>query len=283
MKKKIKAAESDFVAEMLPKNRKEVFFDSLKMRYPVFLWAGLVLFLFALPACLLLVFRDFQIYGMYSSFAEGNITEEELATALTSFRVSFTLPQLIALPLFGLGLAGVIKVLRQLIWAEGVYYFADFKEGVKENGVRYVSLFLLAAAFIVLSVFTESYLSDAGNPVRYILFALAYVVLFPAALYMLSLTAVYNIKLWGCIKNSFIFYIKTFPVTILFALLFAGCYFGILVIPNLTVKYILTPMLIVFVLPLYIVAWLLYSCRTFDKFINEQHHPEYFGKGIGGK
>ena len=130
-----------------------------------------------------------------------------------------------------------------------------------------------------LMKFTESYLSDAGNPVRYILFALAYVVLFPAALYMLSLTAVYNIKLWGCIKNTFILYIKTFPVTFLFA----GCYFGILIIPNLTVKYILTPVVIVFAFPLYIVAWLLYSCRTFDRFINEQYHPEYFGKGIGGK
>lgn len=283
MKKKYKAAEHDFVAEMLPKNRKEVFFDCLKMRYPVFLWAGIVLFLFALPACLLLVFRDFQIYGLYSAFEAGAITENELNTALSSYRVSFTLPQLIVLPLFGVGLAGVVKVLRQLIWAEGIYYGADFREGIRQNGLRYGVIFFFFAAFLVLSVFTETYLSDVGNPERYVLFALLYVFLFPAALYMLSLTAVYNIKVWACIKNSFILYVKTFPVTILFALIFAGAYFGLLVIPNLYIKYILTPIIMVFLLPLYIVAWLLYSCRTFDRFINKDNHPEYVNKGIGCK
>ena len=105
MKKKIKVAESDFLPEMLPKNRKEVFFDCLKMRYPVFLWAGIVLFLCSLPVCLLLLFRDFQIYGLYASFQSGEISENELSVALTSYRVSFTLAQIIALPIFGLGLA----------------------------------------------------------------------------------------------------------------------------------------------------------------------------------
>lgn len=47
-------------------------------------------------------------------------------------------------------------------------------------------------------------------------------------------------------------------------------------------KYIVTPILIVFALPLFITAWLLYSCRVFDKFINKEHHPEYYNKGIGG-
>lgn len=282
MKKKIKVAESDFLPEMLPKNRKEVFFDCLKMRYPVFLWAGIVLFLFSLPVCLLLLFRDFQIYGLYASFQSGGINENELSVALTSYRVSFTLAQIIALPIFGLGLAGVIKVLRRLIWGEGIFYSADFKDGIKENGLRYVILFALAGVIISLCVFIETYMSDAGNPVRYILFAILIILLLPAMLYMFSLTAIYNIKAWGCIKNSFILYVKTFPVTILFALILAAVYFGLLFIPNLTVKYILAPILIVFALPLFITAWLLYSCRVFDKFINKEHHPEYYNKGIGG-
>lgn len=196
--------------------------------------------------------------------------------------MSFTLAQIIALPIFGLGLAGVIKVLRRLIWGEGIFYSADFKDGIKENGLRYVILFALAGVIISLCVFIETYMSDAGNPVRYILFAILIMLLLPAMLYMFSLTAIYNIKAGGCIKNSFILYVKTFTVTILFALILTAVYFGLLFIPNLTVKYIVTPILIVFALPLFITAWLLYSCRVFDKFINKEHHPEYYNKGIGG-
>lgn len=282
MKRKLRSAPVDFGAQMLPHNRKEVFFDCLKLRYPVFLWAGLMLLLFALPTIVALLFRDYQVYGLYSAYADGTVSESELAASLTSFRVSLSLPLLLTLPVFGVGLSGVIYVLRQLIWGEGVYYTADFKHGVKTNVAKILFVFIAAACVVVLGATLDAY-STENNPLRYIVFAVAFILLFPTALYMTTITAVYDFRLWSAVKNSFILYVKTFPVTILFALIAAGIYFGVLFIPSMIAKYIVIPILIVFVLPPYIIAFLLYSCYTFDRFINKDNHPDYVDKGVGGR
>ena len=282
MKRKLKSAPVDFNAEMLPRNRKEVFFDCLKLRYPVFLWAGLVLLLFALPTLLMLLFRYYQVYGLYASYDAGAISEAQLNSSLTAFRVSLTLPLLLTLPIIGVGLSGVIYVLRQLIWGEGVYYSADFKHGIKTNVSKILTVFIIAACIAVLSAVTDVYLSS-NNPVRYILFAVAFVLLFPTALYMTTMTTVYDFGLLSTVRNSFILYIKTFPVTILFTLIAAGGYLGVTYIPSMIAKFIIMPALIVFALPPYLVAFLLYSCYTFDRFINKEHHPDYVDKGVGGR
>lgn len=283
MKKKLKSAPIDFDAQMLPHNRREVFFDCLKMRYSVFVWAGLMLLLFALPILMLMLFRDAQVVGLYSAFASGSIAEKELSATLANYRVAFTASLLLLLPIFAVGLAGVIRVLRQLIWGEGIYFAGDFKDGLKENAARYIFIFAVAAVFILGYAVLESYFSYSGNAVRYIIFAVIFIMIFPAGLYITTMTAVYNIKLWACIKNSFILYIRTFPVSALFAALLLGAYFGLIFIPIPLVKYAVLLLLIVFVLPLYLTLWLLYSCYTFDRFINRKSFPEYIDKGVGGR
>ena len=126
---KIRKAEYDFTEQGLPSNRVEVFFDSLKLRYGLIMKTGLLLFVFMMPLLAAFFTKDAYIVSIQSLLAKGEITE---ASYEAMYSMVCRIAYLACVPcfmIFSLGLAGALRVFRQLIWGEGIFFIQDFFDG----------------------------------------------------------------------------------------------------------------------------------------------------------
>ena len=268
--KKQKAANRDFTEENLPHNRVEVFFDVLKQRYDVLLKIGAILLAFLLPTLIVGIISDLTYLAVIS---KGQATEEELA----ALNQTFALINVGPIAFFGLGLAGAMKVVRNLVWGEPVFFGKDFFSGIKQNRLIYVFVFLVYALVNLLLSYLNAFISDEF--LRAIPSAVCLMVLAPIGMFVLSATAVYKDGFLSILKNSVKFFVKTAPVCFVFILVLASA-FLIDYIELFVLRCVLKVLIIVLFLPLYLVSWTLYSHKIFDKMVNSTLYPEYVDKNI---
>ena len=268
--RKQKAAGKDFTENNLPHNRREVFFDVIKQRYDVILKLGVAIFLFMLPVLLIKAIGNITYNNMIE---QGGYTYEELSA------IGQTLALIDILPISVLGFcfAGVMKVIRNLVWGEPIFFFKDFFSGIKQNRIYFVFVFLFFALINFLLSYINVLIED--ELLRAIPTVLCLTLLLPVGMFFLSATVVYNDGFLTILKNSVIFFIKSAPVCILFVLAFAAS-FLLDYIELMVVRYILIIALIIVALPIYLIAWTLYSHSVFDKMVNSKLYPDYVDKGI---
>ena len=276
-------AEREFTEFDLPHNRKEVFFDRLKTRFDVFFKLGLMLALFFLPMLAVAVYGDIAKVGLSSDLA----TEEEFAAAIKIFDVTLAVYYIPCLLLVAVGLAGAAKVVRQLIWGEGVFFFADFGSGIKQNYAPFAITFLLGG---IVNLFDRFVISLGFEPefVAYIPLGASVVFLTPIAMFVLSQTTVYVNGYLQLVKNAFKLFIKTLAPSLLFVAMIALWFVGGWALDLLSsisaafliVKYVLAVVGIIFLLPTFLTARLLFDMSVFDKYINKKDYPELVDKGL---
>lgn len=276
--KKSKQASSDFTFAQLPHNRKEVFFDCLKLRFGTVVCCGLLLLLFLLPLIAIEITYDIVNLNIYNSLIGGQMSEMQATLYKNELQLYTSLAQTVCLGIFAVGLAGVARILRQLVWGEPIFFWVDFKRGIRQNAARFVSVFAICALANVASVLCSTML-DEMPIVGYIpLGALIFAVV-PIALFVLSQSAVYNVGFGKAISNGLAFYGKRLWQTLLFTALALIVGLSRLA-PISALKYLLMLLCTVFLLPMYIMAWLLVSCNVFDEVLNRDNYPELFDKGV---
>lgn len=276
--KKSKQASSDFTFAQLPHNRKEVFFDCLKLRFGTVVCCGLLLLLFLLPLIAIEITYDIVNLNIYNSLIGGQMSEMQATLYKNELQLYTSLAQTVCLGIFAVGLAGVALILRQLVWGEPIFFWVDFKRGIRQNAARFVSVFAICALANVASVLCSTML-DEMPIVGYIpLGALIFAVV-PIALFVLSQSAVYNVGFGKAISNGLAFYGKRLWQTLLFTALALIVGLSRLA-PISALKYLLMLLCTVFLLPMYIMAWLLVSCNVFDEVLNRDNYPELFDKGV---
>ena len=268
--KKRKSANRDFTEDSLPHNRVEVFFDVLKQRYDVLLKIGALLLVFLLPTLIVGLIGDVTYLNVLS---EGQASEAELA----ALNQTFTLINVGPIAFFGLGLAGAIKVVRNLVWGEPVFFWKDFFSGIKQNRLIYVFVFLIFALVKLLLSYLNALIPS--DLLRALPSAICLVFLAPIGMFELSATVVYKDGFLSLLGNSVKFFVKSAPVCFVFVLVLAGA-FLIDYIELFILRCVLKVLAIVLFLPLYILAWTLFSHRVFDKMVNTALYPDYVDKGI---
>ena len=258
---------------MLPRTRKAQFLDVFKINYIVLLKCGLMLFLFFIPLVGFSFFMDFFYVSLI-----GHATEEVEETVLV-FHYIFN----IGLIIFGLvaliGMTGVIHVLRNLIWGEGIFFKDDFASGIKENTAKNVIFYLIfsvfyAFAFVIYSLFPETIIS------YFALFMFALIFL-PIFFWIIFLNNTYASKFGGLLKNGLFFYVKTIGWSIVGILMLLSLV-GLLFIPFVLVwlKYIILVLFIVFIFPIVLLIMTLYSTSKFDVYINKDNYKDYYSRGL---
>ena len=85
---KIRKAKVDWTAEMLPRNRKELFFDIFKLHFFNFLYYGLFLLILSFPMHLLALVNDLYESNMFSVVTEMT-TKEELTNIFINKNINF--------------------------------------------------------------------------------------------------------------------------------------------------------------------------------------------------
>lgn len=273
---KQKVAKTDFSEQNLPHNRKEVFFDCVKLYWQKLLLLGLIMLACAVPLLTVSAVCDTVQQGLSQQFADGVIDKAAYNGQTAWLRFAEALIDIPCYVIVCVGLSGMVRVTRQMIWAEPLFFANDFADGIKQNWLTFCLCGFLVSLLNVYLAFAES--SGGGLP-AYLPLGVVTIVVLPTALWMMAATSVYNIGIGKNITNSFVLYIKTPFVTWLFVALFAS-----VAIPGLigfvALRCIFLAVFIVVLLPAFVMLWQLVCYSYFDKFINKQAYPEIVDKGI---
>jgi hypothetical protein len=273
---KQKVAKTDFSEQNLPHNRKEVFFDCVKLYWQKLLLLGLIMLACAVPLLTVSAVCDTVQQGLSRQLEDGVIDKVAYNGQTAWLRFAEALIDIPCYVIVCVGLSGTVRVTRQMIWAEPLFFANDFADGIKQNWLTFCLCGFLVSLLNVYLAFAES--SGGGLP-AYLPLGVVTIVVLPTALWMMAASSVYNIGIGKNITNSFVLYIKTPFVTWLFVALFAS-----VAIPGLigfvALRCILLAVFIVVLLPALVMLWQLVCYSYFDKFINKQAYPEIVDKGI---
>lgn len=279
--KKPKCAPADFTAENLPANRVEVFFDCIKIRFFTLLGLGAVLLLFALPAIGSVLGADFVKLEIYSLAANGVIEESAVDGTVGTVNMILNFALILCLGLYGVGLAGAVNVIKQLVWGEGVIFSDDFRLGMRQSGLRYALIFMFAGAVN----FVDSFVYSTQLPV--IIKALPYsftvIILLPTMVLEILLDGVYKFTFLESVKAAFMMYVRTLPKTLLAVAIAVSPILLLLLIPNVILKSALIALGVLVLSPLLVVGIFLYGMSLCDKFINRERFPAIVDKGVHRK
>lgn len=262
-------AASDFTESGLPHNRKEVFFDSIKLHWLTFLKIGCLLLASMLPLFAICIVRDNLIAD-----ALNNLSSLEQA------RYTLLLFDGISIPLYlisAFAFSGAFRVVRKIAWAEFLFFGEDFKEGIKLNYGLFSKVFLLVGAGIFCVDLTM--LFSSMDVMKGIPLGLSLMLLLPIAIIVIVQATIYNIDFFGALKNALFLFAKSVLSSVACSLAVASPMLMML-ISNTVVKHICLSLYMLIVMPYVCLGVFLAVCSVLDKYINAYSHPEIVGKGI---
>lgn len=267
LQKSNKSAQHNFTASMLPRDRKTQFFDCCRQRKDLIIKSALVLLLFQIPFLAVKAIANL-------SYANMLATNVDAATTVAFLQI-VSMIQIPCYAIMGLGFAAISRILRQLTFSEPVFFGYHMKMGLKQNGKRFVSIFLLGGIILHLCNLSKFFWSGFVAYVPMLMFA---VVFLPVGLYMLSQAVFYEVGFSKSFSNGIALLVVELLPTLGFSLIIMS--FGLIdYIPLLVVRILLNCGLI-FTLPIMGLGWLIFSCYVFDKTINSKINPEIIGKGL---
>ena len=268
-----KVSKIDYSKAMLPRTRKEQLGDCFKMNYLVLLKCGLLLLLFFVPLLVFSLFMDFY----YIALMKVSVEDIEQTKTLF-FYILYGGIVILAIPVI-LVISGITHILRNLIWGEGIYFFSDFKAGIKANAAKNMLFGFIAGVIFFVSYFVSTLFS--GLFASYIPLIIFAIVFFPVYFWMVFLNNTYVDKWTGLIRSGFFFYIKNLVWSII-GILMPLSLILLLFMPFsiIWLKYILLVLFIVFVFPIIFLIMTLFTTAKFDQYINRDNYPDYYLKGL---
>ena len=275
MRRKEKTVTESDVMRSLPSNRKEVFFDLIKHRKMTLFTLSCFAFMFFIPLAV-----DLFYFNFLESLASES-GQYEYLFSLVFYSMLIMLPCMV---IGFIGLSGAFYVAKKIVWQEGVIVPTDFFKGVKENwlhglidgiifGIALFGLVVGGAYFIVYAPVHEV-VKGIGIGGLVLIFILLGII---TAL-NLTQSVYYSNSYLRTFRNSFSFMgLLNWKVLVLFILSTGGvialsCFNMILLGVGLFLFAILNSVVII--------LYTLIAHSAFDKYINQEHYPEYVGKGL---
>jgi len=289
-----------YARSTLPGNRWELGWDLIKNSFGKMFKLNWLIILFFIPVFLLIFVRSVLIdyYAVTLPFSQnlglGYPAISTTAGLTESIQIEVNKSILLFLPIVAIiasvGLSGGLYVMRNMIWAEGVFVGSDFWTGVKKNFKEVcISTLIYCAVLLscILSISYANYLRAIGDG-SWLLVAtviISYVVLgflTIVYLYTLTLSVTYKLKYTHLIRNSFILAFGLLPTNLFFAL------FALIIVIMLAFGGQLLMMLAIMLFILFgmsgaVLVWTNYSHWVFDKFINDKVPGAVKNRGIYSK
>lgn len=259
----------------LPHNRKELFFDLLRNRKMALFVLSCYVFMFFIPLAVDLFFFNYL---------------ESMAIASDKLEYLFSLvfySMLIAIPciMIGfLGFAGAYHVAKKMVWQEGISTAVDFFQGIKENWKRAMLNGLLFSIFLFALVVGSSYLLIfvRSSPILCGVGIGALILLFIVFGIVISLNlcqdVYYSNGAFATLKNSFCFLGLCNWKVLLTYIFTTGATFTLCCFNMITMAIGL--FLFAIFNSVVIILYTLISHSAFDKYINQEHYPDYVNKGL---
>lgn len=279
----------DFASSQLPSNRKEVFVNIFRHNTKTLLKLSGLCALFALPAIIWILYMSLSI----SNFAKGLeiLSLDERVAALTKGYAQANTMYIVLIPLimlWSLGFAGTFRVIKKLVWGEGILLAIDFFIGIKENFKQFATWFFIIGVSLFIMIFNYNYaqlnfdittIEKAGVAISIAQFVLVWFF----SLFYFTQAIVYKLSFFAILKNSFLFLIKTFFPSAGILAITIGIFAAVWMVPYNSAK-IITLVLFLSIGAVYcVIVWTLFAHSIFDKYINKEHYPEIYEKGIWKK
>lgn len=280
---KQKAAQHDYTLAQLPHNRREVFFDVVRLYGGNLLRLGLILLTFALPLLICGYIRDDNELSCLALMQEAS--PEELEGLYQSLQISDSLISLFAMAgyvFFSLGLSGVARVIRQYAWEEPTNLKLDLPKGMRQNVKSYLLLGFLTGCWILLSryCFMSALYPDGAAVVLNLLPLFAgLLLLLPVLGYALVCNAVYANSFGQNLRISLVLYLKKPLQSAGISLLLVSLLLLADIAPSVALRMI-ARIAAVMAAPFLLLLWFLWSYERMDASINPAYYPELLGKGL---
>ncbi len=279
---KPKMAKEDYTAAMLPHNRREVFFDVLKLNWKSLIGCGLVMLIFFLPCIITAMAEDLVAMQLTEAYDAASPEQQaSISSQLLTVKNTRAVLDIISYAVLSVGIAGMVRVIRQYAWGESVFFASDFGKGIKQNAKQMLAVGLLYGIVNLLTVYAynmSAVTADIGIAIAAILSAdILILAAVPTLWYTAVSIPVYDKKLHKHLLTSLAVTarapFKTFGAV-------CGSYIPFLggLIPTFY-SHIFGRIVGIILLPFVLLGWTLFAYNRFDESINKQKFPELVGRG----
>lgn len=277
-----KFAKTDFTEAMLPKNRFQLFFDIYKNRFSLMINIGLLLFLFCAPTIAVSIITNLKVFDVNQYAANQSIDARQAALEIYYLTNSGNLMLIPCVIILAIGLSGVVGVLRRLIFQDGVLFWSDFAKSLKENCLTYglTALLLGVMNYLFQYCLRGAYFDNGvGMQISVAACIIALFILAFISPLILVQSTLYNLKIWHKASNAFLLSMRM-PHFALAMLATNVLPYLLLLIPNEYAYIILVIILPIIALPIQTLINMLICDSILDKFVNKQHYPQIYKKGM---
>ena len=262
-----RSADTDFTEAQLPHNRIDAFFDCIKLRWREFFLMGTIILLSMLPIFALGVVRD--------NFIADAINNNEIENA-QYILLFFDAVSILFYLLPAVAFAGAFRVIRNIAWADIVFFKEDFKDGIRLNFKIFSFVFLLIGTGVFL---VDYFMISAPDTFKGVPIGLSIMLLIPIAIFIIVQGTLYNISFSGALRNGVYLFAKSILRSVLASLATVlPIVFGLF--SDTITKHICLASYMLIFMPWVCLGIFLFSCSVLDKHINAKSHPEIVGKGL---
>lgn len=275
MKDKIRA--TDFKVSELPSTRWGLLKDSYLHQWRIILSGSLLLALFILPLICLYFVLSNLIGALDPSAVNYHQSVFSLFFYLGLALIPFTM-------ILYVGLSGSFSLAKRLSFLEGTLTTSDFFRGLKANWRRALIMGLIVGIALygagIGSLYLLLFVSSSPWIIGFGIGVLIFIAMVSvsAGHYFLLEECIYDNPLSASIKNAFLFTFMRLPINALFVLLSPGIFIALMLINSITAY--IGMALSIFLSLAFILPFVIYANSLFDKFINREHYPELFRKGL---
>lgn len=283
-----KSGKGDFTEEDLPKDRKSLFFEMLRIRFSALIRLNLIYLPVWLPAMIWMMINVVSLLTALSGIVDGSSTVSFADAAYSSLFYSL----LVLFPLIAITgpcSAGITYVARNWARDEHAFIWADFKDAVKANWKQALICSVIDGAMpFLLFVCWNFYRSMAAENslmlVPQALIVLVGLVWAISRIYFYPLIITYDLKFSQLMRNTLLLGVGRLPGNVAVALLhlvpaliaavvlyFTGSMWAII---GLFLYYLL------FGFSLYAFVTVSYTNGVFDKYINSHIEGVETNRGL---
>ena len=243
-----KQGKGDFTIEQLPQNRRQLFFDVLKVRWSAMCGVNLLYVLFWIPAIAWTLLNLITMYSMLT-----NETAAFDAADIQGLVSTYLLILFPCIAITGPFNAGITYVLRNWARDEHSFVLSDFKDAVKANWKQSLAISVISGLLpFVLYTCWRFYSSQLATSSLYMI-PIALVMLM-AVIWTLSsslfypMLITYDLKLKDVIRNSILMSLAKLPFAVLIklaTLVLPAAAFGLmLLIPSIQMHIVMVVVLL---------------------------------------
>ena len=209
----------DINLEDMPRNKYEVFFTSLGVRFGDLIKLNLLFIVATLP---LLLWTIVSLMALNAGAAE--VTQEKMTEYIMSTALTYLFGLIPCLVLAGPPMAGLTFVVRNWAKDEHAWLWSDFKEHTIKNWKQSAAVNLILGLVILLAFYTLQFYAIAIAQTSWLwVMQLIFVVLLGmfilSYMYIFPMLVTYKLKVTQLIRNSLMLSLGRLPFTLLFGVL----------------------------------------------------------------